>query len=189
MAAKTSMRASGRGLAIILALTFPTMAAIAASGPSVADPARPAADVAADANRNPAALLTLAGIKPGWKMADLMQGSGYFTRLFLAEAGPKGKVYDWSPPEFIQAKKALYGDSWICWRRRIQARSCPCGPHSPSCRSRSRSTNVRTPRSSFATVHRSPLGLAATTSSALATSMPISIRTLQRENVALGPSL
>jgi hypothetical protein len=42
---------------------------------------------------------------------------------------------------------------------------------------RSRSTSVRTPRSSFATVHRSPLGLTATTNSALATSMPTSICT------------
>jgi hypothetical protein len=39
----------------------------------------------------------------------------------------------------------------------------------------SRSTSVRTPRSSFATVHRSPFGRAATTSSALATSIPITI--------------
>ena len=39
----------------------------------------------------------------------------------------------------------------------------------------SRSTNVRTPRSSFATVHRASLGWTATTSSALATSMPMNI--------------
>ena len=102
--------------ACALAMTLAASPGVAsAAGPTVAaviaDPSRPASDVATDANRKPAALLTLAAIQPGSKMADLMQGSGYFTRLFLAAAGPKGHVYDWSPPEFIMVKKALYGDS------------------------------------------------------------------------------
>lgn len=112
----TMRRATALGLALTLAAAQMAIAqAPAAVSPvvaaAIADPHRPEADRAADADRNPAALLKLAGIQPGWRMADLMQGSGYFTRLFLAAAGPKGKVYDWSPPEFIAVKKALYGDS------------------------------------------------------------------------------
>ena len=78
---------------------------------AVADPARPASDTALDAQRRGPEILAFAGVRPGWRIGDLMQGAGYFTRLWVAAAGPKGKVYAWSPPEFIAAKKALYGDS------------------------------------------------------------------------------
>ena len=78
---------------------------------AIADPARPAVDRENDAKRAPAAVLEASRIGKGWKVADLMQGSGYYTRLFVSAAGPKGHVYAWSPPEFIAAKKTLYGDS------------------------------------------------------------------------------
>ena len=60
---------------------------------AVADPARPAADSQRDADRKPAAMLEFAGVKPGMTVADLIPGSGYFTRLFSAAVGPTGKVY------------------------------------------------------------------------------------------------
>jgi predicted methyltransferase len=75
---------------------------------AVADPRRPASDLALDATRHGADVLKLAGIKPGWKVADLMQGQGYYTRLFVAKVGDKGKVYAWSPEEFIASKPARY---------------------------------------------------------------------------------
>lgn len=78
---------------------------------ALADPRRPAEDVALDAKRQGAAVLALADIQPGWKVADIMQGAGYFTRLFIAKVGPTGKVYAWSPDEFMKAKPVLYGDS------------------------------------------------------------------------------
>ena len=78
---------------------------------AVADPRRPAGDVALDATRHGADVLALGDIQPGWKVADLMQGAGYYTRLFVAKVGATGKVYAWSPEEFIEAKPALYGDS------------------------------------------------------------------------------
>lgn len=79
-------------------------AAIAASG-------RPASDKALDAQRRGPEILAFADVRPGWKIGDLMQGAGYFTRLWVSAAGADGRVYAWSPPEFIEAKKALYGDS------------------------------------------------------------------------------
>jgi predicted methyltransferase len=64
---------------------------------AVADPARPAADTQRDADRKPAAMLEFAGIRPGQSVAELIPGSGYFTRLFSAAVGPTGKVYALPP--------------------------------------------------------------------------------------------
>lgn len=78
---------------------------------AMTDPRRPAEDVALDTQRQGAAVLALSEIQPGWKVADIMQGAGYFTRLFIAQVGETGKVYAWSPDEFMRTKPALYGDS------------------------------------------------------------------------------
>jgi predicted methyltransferase len=74
----------------------PTPPPIAAA---LASPARPAADAARDAQRHPGALLAFAALKPGDKVADLMPGSGYFTRLFSQLVGPQGHVYAIVPAE------------------------------------------------------------------------------------------
>jgi predicted methyltransferase len=66
---------------------------------AVADPARPSADTQRDADRKPAAMLEFAGIKPGQTVVDLIPGSGYFTRLFSAAVGPKGKVIAAATPK------------------------------------------------------------------------------------------
>jgi len=60
---------------------------------AVADPARPEADRARDAERKPAESLAFAGVHPGEKVAELLPGGGYFTRLFSLVVGPTGKVY------------------------------------------------------------------------------------------------
>ena len=78
---------------LLLAATAAQAATPANIAAAVADPARPAADTQRDADRKPAAMLEFAGIKPGMSVADLIPGSGYFTRLFSAAVGPTGKVY------------------------------------------------------------------------------------------------
>lgn len=60
---------------------------------AVADPARPAEDVARDALRHPAEMLAFAGVKPGDRVAELAPGGGYYTRILARAVGPKGKVY------------------------------------------------------------------------------------------------
>lgn len=60
---------------------------------AVADSARPAADTANDKDRKPTELIVFAGIKPGDRVADVMPGGGYFTRIFSKVVGPKGHVY------------------------------------------------------------------------------------------------
>src|SRR5579863_6787467 len=70
---------------------------------AVADPARPDADRARDAGRKPAESLAFAGVHAGEKVAELLPGGGYFTRLFSLVVGPKGKVYARARPRPAQA--------------------------------------------------------------------------------------
>src|SRR5690242_13702836 len=90
-------------LAATLVLALPVAASAAASSgqatatptyvrQAVADPARKL-DASNDARRQVAALMTFAEVKPGQKVVDLIPGSGYFSRVFSAIVGPKGKVY------------------------------------------------------------------------------------------------
>ncbi len=60
---------------------------------AVAASDRPDADKARDADRKPAEMVAFAGIKPGDKVADIIPGSGYFTRVFAKAVGRKGHVY------------------------------------------------------------------------------------------------
>ncbi|MDB6090012.1 MAG: methyltransferase [Gammaproteobacteria bacterium] len=93
------------------ALTFSFTAAQAAGGipkfiaAAVADPARPDTDRTRDADRKPAETVAFAGLKQGDKVADLLPGSGYFTRIFSVVVGPKGRVYAVAPPRRPTAKE------------------------------------------------------------------------------------
>jgi len=66
---------------------------------AVAEKSRPDADRARDADRKPAELMAFAGIKAGDKVADLLPGGGYFTRLFSKSVGAKGTVYAMANPK------------------------------------------------------------------------------------------
>lgn len=74
----------------------------------LADKGRPAADISRDAARKPGELLAFGGLKSGAKVADLIMGGGYFTRIMAAAVGPNGRVYAYQPSEFIQFS-AAYG--------------------------------------------------------------------------------
>jgi predicted methyltransferase len=107
-------------LLALVALTAPDWGdakvpdAIAAA---VADPARPEADRQRDANRKPVETLEFTGVKPGDVVAELLPGSGYFTRIFSKVVGPSGHVYALVPapaadapadmPDFAARVKAL----------------------------------------------------------------------------------
>jgi predicted methyltransferase len=85
---------------------------------AVTDSARPAADRQVDGDRKPGALVAFAGIKPGDKVADVMPGGGYFTRIFSKVVGPDGHVYavlpeslaSKAPPEKLKPIHALVAD-------------------------------------------------------------------------------
>jgi len=93
----------------IVALTVANVGARADSGVSqtiaaaVADAARPASDRERDADRKPAEALAFADLRPGEQVAELLPGGGYFTRLFSAAVGAKGRVYAIAPPRRSQA--------------------------------------------------------------------------------------
>jgi len=112
-----------RSLLAFLLLGTTTLCAGAATPPAyvtaaVADTGRPAADTQRDADRKPAALVAFAGIKPGDRVADVLPGGGYFTRIFSKVVGPKGHVYailpealaSKVPPEKLQPIKTLVAD-------------------------------------------------------------------------------
>lgn len=69
---------------------------------AVAAADRPEADKARDALRKPAEMVAFAGIKRGDKVADLIPGGGYFTRVFAKAVGPKGTVYAIVPDSMAQ---------------------------------------------------------------------------------------
>ena len=86
------------GLSVAAALAVAGCSTASDPGPVsssvvLADPIRPAADVARDADRKPAELMAFAGIRRGQKIAELAPGGGYFTRLLTGAVGPSGKVY------------------------------------------------------------------------------------------------
>ncbi len=59
---------------------------------AVADPNRPAEDVARDADRLPAQILTYFEVEPGDVVFELVAGGGYFTELLSRTVGDTGHV-------------------------------------------------------------------------------------------------
>jgi predicted methyltransferase len=57
------------------------------------DPARPQADRDLDASRAPAQVIAFLGIGPGDRVADLLAGGGYYTRILVPLVGSSGRVY------------------------------------------------------------------------------------------------
>jgi len=68
---------------------------------AVASGDRPAADTVRDPLRKPAALLRFAGVKAGDRIAEIVPGTGYFTRILANVAGPGGRVFAIVPKELL----------------------------------------------------------------------------------------
>jgi predicted methyltransferase len=84
------------GVALGASITASTGAAVAVSDEiarAVADPSRPESDRKFDADRKPAAVLAIAGVRPGEVIGEYLPGGGYYTRLLSDVVGPSGKVY------------------------------------------------------------------------------------------------
>ena len=88
------------GVLCISLLTFPSQAADWAA--VLADPDRPAADRARDGNRKPDQVLQFLGIGPGKKVADLLAGGGYYTRILVKAVGEEGAVYAGNNPFYMR---------------------------------------------------------------------------------------
>lgn len=60
---------------------------------AVANPDRPAAEIARDAGRKPAEVLAFLGVEPGMTVWDHASSSGYYTALLSGAVGAEGTVY------------------------------------------------------------------------------------------------
>ena len=92
----SALLAAGGLLALSMAASAPSFAADTVSkeiAAAVADAGRPEADKVRDENRKPGEVVAFSGMKPGDKVADLLPGGGYFTRIFSKTVGAQGKVY------------------------------------------------------------------------------------------------
>ena len=110
LTAMAVMSLSSMGCMGLMATPTPAAPTAADYAEALAAPIRPADDRARDAARHTAETLAFAGVRPGQKIADMIIGGGYFTRVFSAAVGPRGRVTAWQPAEFI-AFQASYGDS------------------------------------------------------------------------------
>lgn len=72
---------------------------------ALSDPSRPAADMVRDNDRRPGDVLAFAGVRQGAKVADLIPGGGYFTRILSKAVGPRGVVYAYVPDELTKLAK------------------------------------------------------------------------------------
>lgn len=68
----------------------------------IASSARPQEDRERDASRRPAEVIRFFGIGPGERVADLLTGSGYWTRILVPLVGPSGRVYAGNNPFFAR---------------------------------------------------------------------------------------
>jgi predicted methyltransferase len=103
-AGSTSMAAAaGQEAAAQAPTTGPYAAAIA-------DPLRPADEVARDPLRHPAEMLAFAQVKEGDRIADIRPEEGYFTRLFARAVGGAGRVYAFVPNQ-TAARENVHADT------------------------------------------------------------------------------
>ncbi len=64
---------------------------------AVSDSARPEKDRARDADRKPAEIMMLTGVKPGDRVVDVGPGAGYYLRILSRIVGSNGKAVGFNP--------------------------------------------------------------------------------------------
>lgn len=68
----------------------------------LASPTRPQQDRDGDAGRHPDRVIQFFGIESGERVADLLTGGGYWTRILVPLLGPGGRVYAGNNPFFAE---------------------------------------------------------------------------------------
>jgi predicted methyltransferase len=88
---------------------------------AVQHPGRSADDLKRDETEHPAAVLRLAGIRPGMEVADVLAANGYYSELLSYVVGPKGHV--------LMLNNAAY-DHWSGnWEKRLEGNRLPNVEH------------------------------------------------------------
>ncbi len=75
---------------------------------AVANPNRPAEDIARDINRKPAEVLAFFEIKPGMTVLDLFSGGGYYTEMLHSVVGENGKIIAHTNQAYIPYVGKIY---------------------------------------------------------------------------------
>lgn len=88
---------------------------------AIQHPGRSADDLKRDESEDPAAVLRLAGIKPGMRVADVLAAGGYYSELLSYVVGPKGHVLMLNNPAY---------DHWSTgWEKRLEGNRLPNVEH------------------------------------------------------------
>ena len=95
------MRSMMRFLALlfVFSISFPALSQVSVDE-ALAAASRPDEDRARDAGRMPAEVLEFFGIGAGSRVADVLSGGGYYTRILTPVIGPEGAVYAGNNPFF-----------------------------------------------------------------------------------------
>ena len=80
---------------------------------AVSNAQRPAVDVARDADRKPAQVLSFFNIMPGMTVLDLFSGSGYYTELLSSVAGEDGRVIAHTNEAYIPFSGEIYKTRYL----------------------------------------------------------------------------
>ncbi len=80
----------------------------AAVAAAISNPQRPAADLARDADRKPAEVLSFFHIEPGMRVLDLFSGGGYYTELLDSVVGENGEVIAHTNEAYIPFSGEIY---------------------------------------------------------------------------------
>jgi gamma-glutamyl-gamma-aminobutyrate hydrolase PuuD/ubiquinone/menaquinone biosynthesis C-methylase UbiE len=73
-------------------------------------------------------IVAAVGVRPGWSVADIGAGSGFFSRLFAQRVGPEGRVHAVDiVPEFLEHIRARAAEDGLRWIRCVQGREDSAG--------------------------------------------------------------
>ena len=86
-------------LLFVFSISFPALSQVSVDEALAAE-SRPDEDRARDAGRMPAQVLEFFGIGAGSRVADVLSGGGYYTRILTPVVGPEGAVYAGNNPFF-----------------------------------------------------------------------------------------
>ena len=102
---------------------------------AVADPTRSSENLARDASRKPAELLSFLGLKQGMQVADMFGANHYWAEIFVPAVGPKGSVTIWNPAQFYDDKDKAELEAFAASRPNVSILTSPFAePNLPAAR-------------------------------------------------------
>ncbi|MGK0259870.1 MAG: putative methyltransferase [Candidatus Azotimanducaceae bacterium] len=91
----------------ILVLMLSILASIVSAADIRAESERSEADAARDVTSKPYEVLKFFGVQPGWKVLDVLAGTGYYSEVMSQVVGSEGKVYLHNNGAYIRFAQGL----------------------------------------------------------------------------------